>query len=63
MSPSIDQFDHVHVQVPNRDEAAKWYSEHLGFRLCEKLALWLEHEYAPVFLENSTQTVKLNMAT
>lgn len=59
MPLSINQFDHIHVPVPNREEAAEWYSEHLGFRLCEKLALWLEHEYAPLFLEDPSENVKV----
>ena len=59
MPPSVREFDHIHVPVPDRDEAVAWYSEHLGFRLCEKLALWLEHEYAPLFLEDSSESVKV----
>ena len=27
----MGRLDHVHIRVPDRAEAARWYSEHLGF--------------------------------
>jgi len=36
----IGRLDHVHVQVPDRAEAARWYAEHLGFEPVEALDFW-----------------------
>ena len=32
--------DHVHVMVPDRAAAARWYAEHLGFEPVEKYEFW-----------------------
>ena len=32
--------DHIHVYVPNREEAAVWFSEVLGFKVEESLREW-----------------------
>ena len=37
---SVGRLDHVHIRVPNRAEAARWYSEHLGFEPVEKFEFW-----------------------
>lgn len=42
---SADRFrmgslDHVHIRVPNRAEAARWYAEHLGFEPVERFDFW-----------------------
>lgn len=36
----MGRLDHVHIRVPNRAEAARWYSEHLGFEPVEEFAFW-----------------------
>lgn len=36
----MGSLDHVHVRVPDRDEAARWYREHLGFEPVEEFAVW-----------------------
>lgn len=36
----MGRLDHVHVRVPDRDEAARWYAEHLGFEPVEKYEFW-----------------------
>lgn len=36
----MGRLDHVHIRVPNREEAARWYAEHLGFEPVEKLDFW-----------------------
>jgi len=38
----MGRLDHVHIRVPNRAEAAAWYSEHLGFEPVERFAFWAE---------------------
>lgn len=36
----MGRLDHVHIRVPNRDEAAQWYAEHLGFEPVDNYAFW-----------------------
>jgi catechol 2,3-dioxygenase-like lactoylglutathione lyase family enzyme len=36
----MGHLDHVHIRVPDRDEAARWYSEHLGFEPVEAYDFW-----------------------
>ena len=36
----MGSLDHVHIRVPNRAEAAAWYSRHLGFEPVERFNFW-----------------------
>jgi catechol 2,3-dioxygenase-like lactoylglutathione lyase family enzyme len=36
----MGRLDHVHIRVPDRDEAARWYAEHLGFEPVEQYDFW-----------------------
>ncbi len=36
----MGRLDHVHVRVPNRAEAARWYAEHLGFEPVARFDFW-----------------------
>ncbi len=36
----MGRLDHVHIRVPDRAEAAAWYSEHLGFEAVEQFDFW-----------------------
>ena len=38
----MGRLDHAHVRVPDREEAARWYAEHLGFEPVERFAFWAE---------------------
>ncbi|MET0895605.1 MAG: VOC family protein [Acidimicrobiia bacterium] len=38
----MGRLDHVHIRVPDRAEAARWYAEHLGFEPVERYAFWAE---------------------
>lgn len=38
----MGRLDHVHIRVPNRDEAARWYQQHLGFEPVERFTFWAE---------------------
>ncbi|NNC81063.1 MAG: VOC family protein [Acidimicrobiales bacterium] len=45
MSPKPSTFkmgrlDHVHIRVPDRAEAARWYAEYLGFEPVTKFDFW-----------------------
>ena len=36
----MGRLDHVHIRVPDRAEAARWYAEHLGFEPVAASDLW-----------------------
>jgi catechol 2,3-dioxygenase-like lactoylglutathione lyase family enzyme len=36
----LGRLDHVHIRVPDRQAAARWYAEHLGFEPVERFAFW-----------------------
>jgi catechol 2,3-dioxygenase-like lactoylglutathione lyase family enzyme len=36
----MGRLDHVHIRVPNREIAAKWYADNLGFEPVERFAFW-----------------------
>ena len=36
----MGRLDHVHIRVPNRAEAARWYAEHLGFEPVVEYDFW-----------------------
>ncbi len=36
----MGRLDHVHIRVPDRAEAARWYEEHLGFEAVEAYDFW-----------------------
>ncbi|HQV57795.1 MAG TPA: VOC family protein [Ilumatobacteraceae bacterium] len=38
----MGRLDHVHIRVPNREEAARWYAEHLGFEPVARFRFWAE---------------------
>lgn len=38
----MGRLDHVHIIVPNRDEAARWYAEHLGFEPVDTFEFWAQ---------------------
>jgi catechol 2,3-dioxygenase-like lactoylglutathione lyase family enzyme len=36
----MGRLDHVHIRVPDRAEAARWYAEHLGFEPVGEFDFW-----------------------
>jgi catechol 2,3-dioxygenase-like lactoylglutathione lyase family enzyme len=36
----MGRLDHVHIRVPNRAEAARWYADHLGFEPVDAYDFW-----------------------
>lgn len=36
----MGRLDHVHIRVPDREAAAQWYAEYLGFEIVEKYGFW-----------------------
>ncbi|MBC53046.1 MAG: hypothetical protein CMQ34_04330 [Gammaproteobacteria bacterium] len=43
MSPKrfrVGRLDHVHIRVPDRDVAARWYADYLGFDTVDRYEFW-----------------------
>lgn len=36
----MGRLDHVHIRVPDREVAAQWYADYLGFEAVEKYEFW-----------------------
>ena len=36
----MGRLDHVHIRVPDREAAAQWYAEHLGFEPVDRFDFW-----------------------
>jgi len=36
----MGRLDHVHIRVPDRAQAARWYADHLGFEPVERFDFW-----------------------
>ncbi|MFB6152635.1 MAG: VOC family protein [Halodesulfurarchaeum sp.] len=45
-----DGIDHVECTVPDRDEAADWYREVLGFEIVDRLDHWAEDPTNPLMI-------------
>lgn len=39
---ALGRIDHVHLRVPNRADAVRWYGERLGFEPVERFRFWAE---------------------
>jgi catechol 2,3-dioxygenase-like lactoylglutathione lyase family enzyme len=46
----VEQIDHVHVHVSDREAAAAWYARVLGLRRDEQLADWAADPHGPLML-------------
>lgn len=57
-APALDGFDHLHVFVADRDAAAAWYTEVLGFTPVPELAFWAA-EGGPLTLRDAADRIHL----
>jgi catechol 2,3-dioxygenase-like lactoylglutathione lyase family enzyme len=46
----MGSLDHVHLVVPNRAEAARWFQDQLGFEVVTKYEQWARIEGGPLHL-------------
>ena len=46
----MGSLNHVHLVVPDRQEAARWYAETLGFEPVAEVAAWADIEGGPLHL-------------
>ena len=44
MNPKLQHIDHIHVFVPNRQDALDWYSNILGLEPIERLLFWAKSD-------------------
>ena len=54
----LEQIDHVHIYVSDRQKAEAWYRTVLGLVRVPALAFWAE-DGGPLVLENKTGTIHL----
>jgi catechol 2,3-dioxygenase-like lactoylglutathione lyase family enzyme len=55
----VDQIDHVHVHVRDRDMAAAWYARVLGLRKDETLAVWAADPDGPLMLTTAAGQTRI----
>jgi catechol 2,3-dioxygenase len=56
--PNLTGIDHIHVYVPSRVDAAKWFETVLGFKVSEPLRIWAT-DGGPLTIENQSGTIHL----
>lgn len=59
MPPKLSGIDHIHLYVPNREEAAEWYKNTLGFTIVESLRFWAENDQGPLTIADPTGKIHL----
>ena len=59
MIPKFIGIDHVHVYARDREAAATWYKDILGFSVVEEYRFWSEHEYGPLTIQDASETIHL----
>lgn len=63
MFPDLDGFDHIHVYVANREKAATWFEQVLGFRVNIMLLPWADNVHGPLTIEDPTGKIHLALFT
>jgi catechol-2,3-dioxygenase len=59
MPPELNGIDHIHLYVSDREEAAQWYKDVLGFTIIESLNLWAKDESGPLTIEDPAGKIHL----
>ena len=57
MKPKLQNIDHIHVFVPDRQEALGWYNTILGFKPIKRLMFWAET--GPLTIGNDEGTIHI----
>ncbi len=58
MIPRLSGIDHIHVYVPDREEAAQWFAQVLGFRVMEGLRIWAK-DGGPLTIADESGSIHL----
>ena len=56
--PTIDRIDHIHIYVPQREQAAAWFERVLGFTVDERLRVWADAN-GPLTIGDASGTIHL----
>ena len=59
----VQQIDHVEMFVPDRYEAARWYSKHLGLEVMKDFESWAETPTGPLLISTDDGGTKLALFT
>ena len=59
MLPELTGIDHLHVYVPNREQAAEWFKTVMGFQIVEAYKFWAENDQGPLTIEDPSGTIHL----
>jgi len=59
MLPKLSGFDHIHVYVSNREDAASWYEKYLGFKVNKTLEVWAANPHGPLTIEDPSGKIHL----
>ncbi len=59
MLAGLGGIDHIHVYVSNREQAADWYRDVLGFHVLEAFAFWAEDKNGPLTIADSSDQIHL----
>ncbi|MBL4800699.1 MAG: VOC family protein [Emcibacter sp.] len=59
MPPKLDGIDHIHLYVTNREDAAKWYEDILGFTSPASYAFWAKDAQGPLVIEDPSGNIHL----
>lgn len=57
--PVLTGIDHIHVYVKNRQAAAQWYGDKMGFSVTEALKPWAEDPQGPLTIEDASGRIHL----
>ncbi len=61
-TPKLNGIDHIHLYVNDKNKAAAWYREVLGFEIHQPFEVW-NNENGPMTLEDSSGTIHLALFT
>lgn len=60
MYPSFSKgIDHIHVYVSDREKAANWYGDMLGFRTVKAFEVWAEDAAGPLTIADADNAIHL----
>jgi len=58
MPPKLTGIDHIHLYVPNKQQAAEWYIKFLGFHIVASLLSW-NTDQGPLTIEDQSGQIHL----
>jgi catechol 2,3-dioxygenase-like lactoylglutathione lyase family enzyme len=59
MVPTLTGIDHIHIYSKDREKAALWFQQTLGFKINEDLRFWATNNKGPLTVEDSCGRIHL----